>query len=149
MPLITSDAYALSIACHALALSKAGSTHHLCSIIMELTVFPHLPKPICINTAILIVQSSMADLAYGHLMSAAREEGGMVYWGRSDITTNRSLINCLFRLSHNFAKYQYRNTLRPAVMSNQLLLVIHSTQSNVVHPNCHRSRYNRHTPIFF
>ena len=33
----------------------------------------------------------MADLAYGHLMSAAREEGGMVYWGRSDITTNRSI----------------------------------------------------------
>ena len=39
----------------------------------------------------------MADLAYGHLMSAAREEGGMVYWGRSDITTNRSLKNYLFR----------------------------------------------------
>ena len=37
----------------------------------------------------------MADLAFGHLMSAAREEGGMVYWGRSDITTNRSVYRLL------------------------------------------------------
>ena len=41
----------------------------------------------------------MADLAFGHLMSAAREEGGMVYWGRSDITTNRSV----YRLPGNIS----------------------------------------------
>ena len=30
LPLITSDAYALSIACHALALSKVDSPRHFC-----------------------------------------------------------------------------------------------------------------------
>ena len=40
----------------------------------------------------LFFKSSMADLAFGNLMLAAKEEGGMVYWGRSDISTNRFAV---------------------------------------------------------
>jgi CD109 antigen len=38
--------------------------------------------------ALAIAGSSVSDLAYGKLTEKQREEGGMVYWGRSPIETN-------------------------------------------------------------
>ncbi len=38
--------------------------------------------------ALALSGSAESDLAYGQLMSAMKEEGGMVYWGRSPIQTN-------------------------------------------------------------
>ncbi len=39
--------------------------------------------------ALALSGSAEADLAYGELMSVSKEEGGMVYWSRSPIKTNR------------------------------------------------------------
>lgn len=39
--------------------------------------------------ALALAGSAEADLAYGELLAARKEEGGMVYWGRSPIKTNR------------------------------------------------------------
>ena len=39
--------------------------------------------------ALALAQSQDADLAYGKLLAIKREEDGMVYWGKSKITTNR------------------------------------------------------------
>ena len=39
--------------------------------------------------ALAVSGSAEADLAYGKLMSDKKEEGGMVYWSRSPIKTNR------------------------------------------------------------
>ena len=39
--------------------------------------------------ALAISGSAEADLAYGALMAEKKEEGGMVYWSRSPISTNR------------------------------------------------------------
>lgn len=45
---------------------------------------------LCMVTyALALAKSSVADLAYGRMMRAASESGGMVYWGRTEITTNR------------------------------------------------------------
>ena len=38
--------------------------------------------------ALAITGSAESDLAYGKLTLARKEEGGMVYWGRSPIETN-------------------------------------------------------------
>ena len=42
--------------------------------------------------ALALAKSSEADLAYGKLLAAARETDGLVYWGRSTITTNRCVL---------------------------------------------------------
>ena len=48
------------------------------------------PYELAITTyALAETGSAEADYAYGLLKAKAREEGGMVYWGRSDITTNK------------------------------------------------------------
>ena len=39
--------------------------------------------------ALAISGSAEADLAYGQLMAVKKEEGGMIYWSRSPIKTNR------------------------------------------------------------
>jgi len=39
--------------------------------------------------ALALAKSSEADLAYGRLLGSARENDGLVYWGRSIIDTNR------------------------------------------------------------
>ena len=42
-----------------------------------------------VSYALAVRGSSKADIAYKLLMSMKLEEDGKVYWGRSDITTNR------------------------------------------------------------
>ena len=42
--------------------------------------------------ALARANSQDADIAYGKLLSIKREVDGMVYWGKSTITTNRSNI---------------------------------------------------------
>ena len=41
--------------------------------------------------ALSLAKSSSSSLAYKRMMAMAREEGGMVYWGRTHIKTNRFL----------------------------------------------------------
>ena len=47
------------------------------------------PYELAITTyALAVTGSAEADLAYAKLKGMAKEEGGMIYWGRTDITTN-------------------------------------------------------------
>ena len=39
--------------------------------------------------ALALAKSSRADIAFGQMMRASREEDSMTYWGRTPITTNR------------------------------------------------------------
>ncbi len=48
------------------------------------------PYTLALTTqALALAKSAVADVAYGRLLSSAREEGGMVYWGRKHIETNK------------------------------------------------------------
>ena len=46
--------------------------------------------------ALAISGSAEADLAYGQLMAVKKEEGGMIYWSRSPIKTNRVRYTVLY-----------------------------------------------------
>ena len=47
------------------------------------------PYELAITTyALAVTGSAEADFAYSLLKGMAKEEGGMIYWGRTDITTN-------------------------------------------------------------
>ncbi|TRY72565.1 hypothetical protein TCAL_06513 [Tigriopus californicus] len=42
-----------------------------------------------VTYALALSKSAMADVAFGHMMQAARQEDSMIYWGRTPIRTNR------------------------------------------------------------
>lgn len=42
-----------------------------------------------VTYALALSKSAMADVAFGHMMEAVRQDDSMMYWGRTPIETNR------------------------------------------------------------